>query len=325
MNKRTSIESHVRETIEKVRQMPKDDHLWAEKIPTRNFARFGRHGDDFLLLLPSLKIQQQAPVVLENLSVNYGVNCRISENGVKTNEILTILKFRNVNDDLIDTIGDVVSLLLRRIPRYNEKELTDLVHQLIDLFRHLNDVPDSTIIGLWGELLVILQSNNPTDVARSWHATPLDRFDFSHENLRVEVKTTTGPRQHSFGWEQLLESDETQIVIASVILTEDQNGMNVFELVNRITDQISDKSVIQKILGITSKTLGQNQDGNSHRRFNLTSAEANLRFYRSSSVPKPLPPPPGVFQLRFKSDLQLSPPTPKSELTVLGELGTWLV
>ena len=324
MTKRASIESYVRETIEKVRRMPKDEHLWAEKIPTRDFARFGRHGDDFLLLLPSLKIRHQAPVFLENLSVNYGVNCQVSENGVTTNETLTILKFKSVNDDLIDTIGDIVSLLLRRIPRYKEDELAGLIHQLIDLFRHLNDVPDSTMIGLWGELLVILQSNNPTEVARSWHATPLDRFDFSHENLRLEVKTTTGPRQHSFGWEQLLESDETQIVIASVILTEDQNGMNVFELVHRVVDQVSDKSVIQKILNIASKTIGQNQEGNSYRRFNLTSAEVNLRFYRSSIVPKPLPPPPGVFQLRFKSDLQLSPPTSKIELTTMGELGKWL-
>lgn len=325
MTKRVSIESFVRETIEKVRRMPRDEHLWAEKIPTRDFARFGRHGDDFLLLLPSPKIQRHAPVFLENLTVNFGVSCQVLENGIKTNETLTILKFKSVNDELIDTIGDIVSLLLRRIPRYKEDELKDLIHQLIELFRDINEVPDSTVIGLWGELLVILQSNNPTEVARSWHATPLDRFDFSHENLRLEVKTTTGPRQHSFGWEQLLEGDETQIVIASVILTEDQNGMSVFELVHHVVNQISDKSVIQKILSITSKTVGQNRDGSSYKRFNLTSAEVNLRFYRSSTVPKPLPPPPGVYQLRFKSDLQLSPPTPKSELRAMGELGKWLV
>jgi hypothetical protein len=324
MSRQKTLETCVKSAIERAKGMPKDDNIWAERIETRSFARFARHGEDFLLLLPSSKKNLQNQVVLANLIASFGLNCQVSENGVQRPECLTILRFRKPNDLTLETIGDVVALLLKRIKRYSETALADLIDQLIELFHHLNGPSDSTVKGLWGELATIYQSSDPTNVARSWHSTPLDRFDFSHRGTRIEVKTTSGPRQHTFSYEQLIATDDTSIIVASLIITEDAQGLNIYELTNQVIEKLTDELVAQRVLKVVVKTIGQDKDRDSHRRFDLASAISNLRFYDSADVPKPPPPPPGVFQIRFKSDLQLVPELPKSALTGYGELGNWL-
>jgi hypothetical protein len=305
MRHRQSLRDIVHELITKVREFTRDDQIYAEVIPTRTYARLGRLNNDFLLLLPSSPGIQEPRISLARMSIDFGLECKVHEAGVSRTESLTIIRFTSPDSDLEYMIGEVVALLLNRAPRFKSDEIKLLINQLVELFKNLNQPSDSTILGLWGELFTICQSSNPEEAAKAWHATPQDRFDFSLNNCRVEVKTTRGPRQHTFSFEQLVESPTVSILIASIIATESDNGVDVLQLTERTLSSVSNKDIQEHVLKVVMRTLGPNIQEDVLKKYDYASARLAMRFFDSKDVPQPTPPPPGVFQLRFKSDLQL--------------------
>jgi hypothetical protein len=305
MRKRQSLRDIVHELITKVQGFSRDGQIYAEVIPTRTYARLGRVNNDFLLLLPSSAGVKEPRISLARMSVDFGLECKVQENGIIRTETLTIVRFLSPDSDLEYMIGEIVALLLNRAPRFKNDEVKLLIIQLVELFKSLNQPSESTILGLWGELFTICQSSNPEDAAKSWHATPQDRFDFSLNNWRVEVKTTRGPRQHTFSYEQLIEGPPVRILIASIIASESENGVDVLELTDKVLSLITNQDIQGHILNVVMKTLGPNIQEDILTKYDYVSAQLAMRFFDSKNVPQPAPPPPGVFQLRFKSDLQL--------------------
>jgi hypothetical protein len=305
MRKRQSLRDIVHDLITKVHGFSRDGQIYAEVIPTRAYARLGRLNNDFLLLLPSAPGEKEPRISLAKMSIDFGLECKVHEDGIIRTETLTIVRFFSPDSELEYMIGEIVALLLNRAPRFKNNEVKNLITQLVELFKSLDQPSDSTILGLWGELFTICQSSNPEEAARSWHATPQDRFDFSSNNWRIEVKTTRGPRQHTFSYEQLIEGFPVCILIASIIATEDEKGVDVLQLTDRALSMITNKDIQGHVLKIVMRTLGPNIQEDVLKKYDYDSAQLAMRFFDSKDVPQPAPPPPGVFQLRFKSDLQL--------------------
>jgi hypothetical protein len=167
---------------------------------------------------------------------------------------------------------------------------------------------------------MIQQARSPEDVARAWHATPQDKFDISDGACRVEVKTTRGPRRHTFSYEQIAPQPNLNIVVASLILTEDPGGFDVFELLNLVLEKLDSEEIRAHVLKIGIATIGIDLSHDRRIKFDPISAGLNIRYFSNTDIPMPLPPPPGVSQMKFKSDLQLVPDTPISNFALPGNI-----
>jgi hypothetical protein len=286
------------------------DQIVAQVIENRSYARLARENDDYLLLLPSPDASARPSITLQHISVDFGKNCRVHAAENFTDERLTMVRIHAPDGSRLQIFGDVVDLLLSRLPNEDEHGIAELIDQLVELFSSINQPSVSTIVGLWGELFLIWQSTSPEVVARAWHASPQDKFDMTDGASRVEIKSTRGPRQHIFSYEQIAPLPNINLVVASLILTESHDGLDVLELLSHVVQRIDDEKVRSHVTKIGLRIIGADLTFDRKLKFDLVGAGVNLKYYSASDIPKPLPPPLGVTEIKFKSDLQLIPDTP---------------
>lgn len=92
------------------------------------------------------------------------------------------------------------------------------------------------VLGLWGELLVLLTFMDIEYAVNAWHVSANSTWDFSlQENLPLEVKTTSlNSRIHSFSSNQINTNTPNNLVVVSLMTTEIDNGTSVGDLVGSI-------------------------------------------------------------------------------------------
>ena len=86
--------------------------------------------------------------------------------------------------------------------------------------------------GLWGELFMMSRVGGFRFWAPFWHSEVTRRFDFSCGRNRVEVKITTRPeRMHHFSHRQIYAIEGEEIVVASIVASEDDSGLSLRQLI----------------------------------------------------------------------------------------------
>jgi hypothetical protein len=111
--------------------------------------------------------------------------------------------------------------------------------------------------GLWAELLVIEQSNDPEYLIRSWHVTPEDKYDFNDGEGKIEVKSTASDeRSHMFSIGQLNPIGEGGLLIASILVSRIGVGKSIFDLVDSISQKVGKSEIIIKLREIVLSTIG---------------------------------------------------------------------
>ena len=142
---------------------------------------------------------------------------------------------------------------------------------------------NKTELGLWGELLLILTSRNPSLAIQSWHIDPKSIFDFNDSNVKVEVKTTLkNERIHSFSNNQVIKSQAHRTIIYSIITSKIHNGVSILELISKIGNKVSHTDLIDlnsKILSVAGEELDDFTN-----KFDLNSAIKQVKFYDSNSL-----------------------------------------
>jgi hypothetical protein len=301
-----NITEDVKQCITKLKTFESSDQLFAEIIHARNFARLARQNSDYFLLLPYKKTSNR-DAYLKHLEVRYGLECEVIEANKVSNETLTVIKLIKPTDKELDVFADLISLLLNRVSTNPEiHEIVELIELIIEIFNPGQNISDSEIVGLWGELFLIHISNNPTGLINCWRTNSSDRFDFSDQNSRIEVKTTRGLRQHTFSYEQVSPHNDLTIVIASLVLVEDQNGFSASDLLQQIEKRVTSQQAKRKLTSNTLRIIQGDLRSNQHLKFDMEIAGINLRYFTSNSIPQPLLPPLGVSEVKFTSDLQLT-------------------
>lgn len=299
------INEDVKLCFAKLKTFGSSDQLFAEIIQSRSFARLARQNSDYFLLLPFKKTSNR-DTYLKHLEVRYGLNCEVTEGDKSSHETLTAIKLIKPSDKELDVFGDLISLLLNRVSTNPEiHEIVELIELIIEIFNPGQIISDSEIIGLWGELFLIHTSNKPTSLINCWRTNSSDRFDFSDQNSRVEVKTTRGLRQHTFSYEQVSPHNGLNVIIASLVLVEDQNGYSVSDLLQQIEKQVNSQQAKRKLTSNTLKIIQGDLRSKHNMKFDLAIAGMNLRYFTSNAIPQPLLPPLGVSDVKFTSDLQL--------------------
>lgn len=251
--------------------------------------------------------QFQKNIRLKYLELTHNLECKISENGESKNENYCVIIFRS-DDQLLQKyfLGIAETLINSLSSNPTETEIFERFKNFIEIFRSLTEMPTKEIQGLWGELLLIEQSKNPELLINYWHILPEEKFDFNADNEKIEVKSScTLERVHTFSAEQLNPTNNSQVIIASIFTKQISNGLNVFELAEKINNRVSENELKKKVFNIISKTLGNTFEQTARIRYDYNLGRNSLKFYRHQDIAKieRVNIPEKVSTVKFKSDL----------------------
>lgn len=170
--------------------------------------------------------------------------------------------------------------------------------------------------GLWGELFIMGRVRGHRFWAPFWHGAVTGVFDFSTFGKHIEVKTTSGQQRiHRFSHRQIWEPDGEEILIASLILTTDDAGLSLRELIDECRIALRGTPDYLK-LEMAVRHAGMARDSSSGPQFNASGAERELAWFRATDVPHfRMPEPPGVSETSYKVDLTKATPTSSEELS----------
>jgi hypothetical protein len=227
-------------------------------------------------------------------------------------EHLATLICRTTDDALRSTFLRIaVTLLDTTNEKLTEAELDARLDQLVSLFRALGRPSTQTIQGLWCELAVILWSPDARLALASWHSSPRALHDFGSGADRLEVKSCgTGMREHGVRLDQLQEALGGRTLVASVVLSEEDEGQTVADVCAAILERVDhDQELARRLEIIVTKSLGREWREAASRRWSLDDARVLLRFYDVRDVPTvPQPIPSEVRHVQFTVDLSTTVP-----------------
>ena len=169
--------------------------------------------------------------------------------------------------------------------------------------------------GLWGELFMMSRVQGFRFWAPFWHSEVERRFDFSCGRNRVEVKVTTRPeRTHHFSHRQIFAIEDEEIVVASIVATEDDSGLSLRQLIDDCRNALlgtPDYLKLEKAV----RQAGMESSAEPGPVIDAAEAEQNLAWFRSMDIPHfRVPEPPGVTETRYKVDLSTAPRVTATEL-----------
>ncbi|GCE05751.1 PD-(D/E)XK motif protein [Dictyobacter aurantiacus] len=288
----------------------------AISIPGYSKHRLAKDAQDkpclLISVLDSSRKDKSAPIKLEHVFVQYDVKCQISQiDGVIEEGKFTIVGCA-VNDETMHTyflhIASILVTALGTDPSRNE--VFNTINNFIELFRGITEIPRKSVQGLWAELFLMARANDIPTVIKAWHPTNEDRYDFSSEDQRIEVKSTSKrTRQHYFSLEQLCPPANTNLVIASIFVEYAGIGTSIMDLVDHINTHLaSHPDLMFKLDRLISSTLGTNWRDAFDAQFDIDLAEESLKFFEVTAIPtvnRDIPA--EVSEVHFKSDLSNCP------------------
>ena len=262
------------------------------------------------LLLDTGKAREEIfhpPLKLENLTVLFDVDCKTINKGKFERKRFTVICCMG-NDQLMNNyflrIGNTIISIIGKTPTTDK--IYDAIDKLIELFRVLNSAPRKSVQGLWAELFVISISTNPTSLLEAWHQSPLEKYDFSKNDQRIEVKSATHEkREHYFSLDQLSPKDGLEVLVASIFVERIGTGLSVLDLADTIRSRINfEPELLFHIDNVINMTLGEKWRLAIKDTFDHQLAKKSLQFYFSNTIPsidQELPK--AISDVHFKVDL----------------------
>ena len=264
------------------------------------------------LLLNAKDGVPKAPIRLTAIEVIFSIPCNITiSDGRKRTENLTAITC-TASDRLIqEYFAEVCETILQIIgisPSLHE--VVEAVRRLVDLFQKLSSPSRRPVIGLFGELFVIHSAKSPQLAVQAWRSRADDRYDFSINDVRLEVKSASNrERAHEFSLEQCTPPPNTIGVLVSLFVEASGGGVSLLDLVNIIKEQLGgDPELLLKLQETLAEGLGENAAFALSLRFDANLAKSSLQLYELDSIPAVRGNlPTEVSRVRFKSDLSNLP------------------
>ena len=262
-----------------------------------------------LFFIASCDSVKTSDIKLQLFHVMFNRDCNIEniETGLKETAKYNIIQLNSTNIDSQRYFFGVMSLVLERLKGL--PSIASLKSEITKIIRLFTDNPKlslEVVRGLWAELLVIEQSSDPEYLVRSWHVTPNEKYDFNDSESKIEVKSTAGnERKHTFSLEQLNPGSNTSLLIASIFVQQTGIGSTIFDLVDAISNRISDSNVIVTLRETVLTTIGPHLEEVSKLHFDYTKGIQDYALYDYRNVPsiKKEHIPIGVEKVVFQSDL----------------------
>ena len=169
------------------------------------------------------------------------------------------------------------------------RELSIQIDDLVAIFTALREKGKKTVQGLWAELLVIEKSLHPEVLINAWHNAPKAKYDFTLGYDKLEVKSTSGDeRVHHFKIDQLLPSEHSNLLIASVFVRESGSGLGglcIMDLYDKICSRVTNIDSRLKMQKVMGETIGNDYSKLNSEFFDYVTAGDTLAFYDSVNIP----------------------------------------
>ncbi len=305
--------------------LPENDRKVFNAIPIPEYPNFriaiDFEGNAVLLLSVSKRIKDLS---LKNFRLKYlqleqNIECKIYENDSTKLQTFTVVTFRCIDRNLQEYFLRISETLVKTIGQNpTQQQVIDSLKKFVEVFKTLNDSPANTVNGLWAELFLIDNSNNPKTLINYWHNSPEEKFDFNAGTEKIEVKSSSNfERKHIFSAEQLNAPSGTQVLIASLFLKQHNSGSNIQQLIESISGKIDyDFEITDKLHSIVFKTLGSSIEHSIGVKFDYEIARQSLQFYRHQDIDKieEIHISNNVSEVKYKSDLTSIKPTETQKL-----------
>ena len=287
---------------------PNDDKVHVENIVGFEWARLGVMRDSVVLLLPPAPDgDDRAPAQdLEIIRINPRQEFEVQQTTTSKFETVAVIATKSRDAQVVETFLELVAMLFATGVRSDPESVKKLIQDLVLLFRALAQQSRKSTQGLWGELLMIDHSVDVELAVKAWHSSTNDRYDFARGHERVEVKTTTGPRIHTFAHAQLASVEGLRVTIASLVLSPSTDGCTCADLASRILLKLPGETLRRQVVDQVVRTVGVDWKNQSSFRFDVDRAIQNLRFFDVGDVPKISSPIPAhISGITYQSDLQV--------------------
>lgn len=273
------------------------------------------------LLISSTDSGVKPPLRLAGIEAYFALQCSIATTEEQERiETLTVITC-TASDTSLQTyfcyIAEVILEIIGASPSL--QQVADAVWRLVELFQKLASPPSKSVMGLWGELYAIYQSQDPGFAVETWRGGVDDRFDFSVENLRIEVKTTgSRVRAHEFSFEQCNLSQNFTGILISLMTEPNGGGTALYELIERISAQLGNRTeLVLKLQNIVADTLGESLAQALDMRFDEQLARESLQLFDLKQIPAiRAPVPEETSSIRFRTDLSSINSVPRESFSL---------
>jgi hypothetical protein len=273
----------------KNKNSPSNEFISVESSPFSKFHKIGISNEGYpIFFVKCNDSNKSVDINLELISVLFSKECTIREQKNTSIGRYTLIYLKTSIPDLQMYFTDVLSIILRTIDEIpSEKELSNEIGKMIDLFSKISKPSIKSIQGLWAELLVIEKSSNPDYLINAWHCTPNDKFDFNDGKDKIEVKSTSkSKRIHTFSLDQLNINKGSELLVASIFVVETGIGRNIIELKDSISQRLSDLNSKIKLTEMILKTLGNEYNCANSKYFDYQYASDSLNYYNNVDIHK---------------------------------------
>lgn len=226
---------------------------------------------------------------LYNIKVTHNVKCEIETGYNLYQGNFSVISYTGQNDEVKDVFLNTCQILIKALDQNpTNKKIKQIVDKFIELFKAIKEPPKKSIQGLWSELFLIEQSKYPEKIILGWHSIPEEKFDFSFDKLRIEVKSSsTESRIHHFNLSQLSPINNTEIIIASILVNTSVSGLSIINLMKNINNKLEYfPKQKEKLNLLVYSTLGTDIEKVNNIKFDYDLAKESLQFYKSEDIPK---------------------------------------
>ena len=264
-----------------------------------------------LIATPDKESRQQVPIRLESLEVVFDVPSVVKSATKITEGTFTVVRCRSNEAEIVRYFLSVGETLLRILGSNPSRTvISGAINRLAHIFQRMQSPATRSVNGLFGELFLIRQSQNPFRALAAWRTQDTSRFDFNEGSVRIDVKTAAGrQRIHTFSYDQCNPPSGTTAVAASLFVEQVAGGISLREIVREIEELVATNTeLVLKLHETVAETLGRSLHEALNVRFDHRLSASSLQFYDLRSIPAVRDePPPGVCDIHFRSDLTSAP------------------
>lgn len=249
----------------------------------------GIYGEPILLLATEQRKTPRVPVKLKHVNVGFDLRFEVTDKTSGEVTSGTYCKFIceptsvSLHPYFVEVLASTASIHNTRLSQLDADEAVDA---MLELFRQMDGPAKTTIVGLWGELLIIHAAKNAADFINAWHIVGTDTFDFAFSDARLEVKATERTvREHDFSLAQI-RGGRPGDTVASVFLSRSAAGISALGLARAIARHVPPLQQ-QKLWTLVLAELGQDAEAADEQTFDLEAALHNLRLIPAALVPAP--------------------------------------
>ena len=156
-----------------------------------------------------------------------------------------------------------------------------------NLFSEKNKYSYSELQGLYGELFAILflKKKYLIDISSFYQKEKRRKFDFSiSDNKKIEIKTTLRQERVHHFLHQQLDIERRDILILSLMLQKDDEGLSLLSLIEMCKMEFSDNFLFMLVLD--NIILNYNRNILDEMRFNSLYLAENIKLFLGSKIPR---------------------------------------